>query len=99
MKAPTYGSLERLLPTAEGVLGSQSHYQPRYTISVNWEKLQVFLEGLWGERESGCLQNGLIEEKNCFGRRIRSNYLALPVHHKTLPTIRHLDSEASEMDS
>jgi len=25
---------------------------------LQWEKLQVFLEGLWDERESGCLQNG-----------------------------------------
>lgn len=36
-------------------------------------------------------------ESQSRGREL--DYLALPVHHKTLPTMRHSDSEVNEMES
>jgi len=42
---------------------------------------------------------GGIKRVGLLRRGIGSDYLALPVHHKTLPMMRHSDSGASEMDS
>jgi hypothetical protein len=43
------------------------------------------------------IQNGSRRSSKCVLSALR--YLAFPVHHNTLPTIRQLDSAATETDS
>jgi len=68
----------------------------RYTIFANCRLCRVFAADYGMNHKTG------VPCKT--GRRTAStqdtlDYLALPVHHNTFPIIRHLDSEANEIDS